>query len=651
MGSGQSSSAEPIVSPGSLGHGAENSKADLLEAERIKHARRTMAAAGCGECPMDGDSINPMNNELEHPNQKPAPDQPFPLPLIREKSSIPKAGTNDTWTYPSPQMFWNAMLKKGWHWEEDQLTEKDMENIIRIHNANNEEAWREVLKWENLLHPECAEPKLKSFKGDAKKITPRARFRNLFLGYDLPFDRHDWIVDRCGVKEVQYVIDYYDGGAVDPQSKLFTILDVRPAFNDIGNIWDRMRSHFAAEMSLFFRAVLCSSSRVSFRNYTTPNSIATLKRSLLQVVKVPIREFGIDVSGLNEKQRKRVGYWLFICAGMCFGAVAIGGLTRLTESGLSMVNWDLFRTMKPPSNQQEWEAEFERYKMYPEYHYKSSNEEVTLAQFKFIWNMEYGHRMWGRAIGIVFLLPCIYFWARGYFPATMKRRMLIVAALIVAQGGIGWWMVKSGLDPSKNSEASVPRVSQYRLATHLSLAFVLYSLFLYNAISHFVTPRKDITRLPKFRLLRGLSHSSKALVFITAFMGAIVAGLDAGLVYNSWPKFADFWVPENMLSRTPMWKNFFENDVTTQFIHRNLAYLTLMTITATWLVGYRMGLHRRAKIALHATMAMGYGQAVLGIYTLLYYVPVWLASLHQCGSMTLLSLTLWLTNELRRIPK
>ncbi|KAJ1373764.1 putative cytochrome c-type heme lyase, variant 2 [Parelaphostrongylus tenuis] len=261
MGSGQSSSAEPVTSPDYLRHQTDGSKADISESERLKHARRSMAAAGqtgcpkaaeradqqrskvsegCSGCPMDGESVNPLNNELDHPNQKPAPGQPFPLPLTREKSSIPKAGTNDTWTYPSPQMFWNAMLKKGWRWEEDQLTEKDMDNIIRIHNANNEEAWREVLKWENLLHPECAEPKLKSFKGDAKKITPRARFRNLFLGYDLPFDRHDWIVDRCGVKEVQYVIDYYDGGAVDPQSKLFTILDVRPAFNDLGNIWDRM---------------------------------------------------------------------------------------------------------------------------------------------------------------------------------------------------------------------------------------------------------------------------------------------------------------------------------------------------------------------------------------------------------------------------
>ncbi|CAB3404038.1 unnamed protein product [Caenorhabditis bovis] len=227
------------------------------EAERIRKAQHHMASAGsecpmtaeqkaaaagdgCGGCPVGADKLNPLNNELEHPNQKPAPDQPFPLPTERQKSSIPIAGTEkDTWTYPSPQMFWNAMLKKGWRWQDDQLSEKDMKNIIAIHNANNEEAWKEVLKWENLLHPECAEPKLKSFKGDAKNISPRARFRKL-LGYDLPFDRHDWIVDRCGMKTVQYVIDYYDGGAVDPSSKLFTVLDVRPAMNDLGNIWDRM---------------------------------------------------------------------------------------------------------------------------------------------------------------------------------------------------------------------------------------------------------------------------------------------------------------------------------------------------------------------------------------------------------------------------
>ncbi|KAL6735914.1 hypothetical protein Aduo_006313 [Ancylostoma duodenale] len=404
-------------------------------------------------------------------------------------------------------------------------------------------------------------------------------------------------------------------------------------------------------MSLLFRAALRGASGFSCRLYAAQNSINVLRSSLSNVVKTPIRNFGIDISGINAQQCKRVGYWLFLCAGMCYGAVAIGGLTRLTESGLSMVNWDLFRSMRPPLTQKEWEEEFERYKKYPEYHYKSSSEEMTLSQFKFIWHMEYGHRMWGRLTGVVFLLPCIYFWARGYFPVTMKRRMAIAAAMMLAQGGIGWWMVKSGLDPSNNSESSVPRVSQYRLATHLTIAFLLYSLFLYNGISHFVSPQAQIAKIPNFGMLRGLSHGSKALVFITAFMGAIVAGLDAGLVYNSWPKFGETWIPENMLSRSPKWRNFFENDVTTQFIHRNLAYLTLVTITATWIVGCRMGLPRRAKIALHSTMIMAYAQAALGIYALLYYVPVWLGSLHQCGSMTLLSFALWLTNELRRIPK
>ncbi|CAJ0950735.1 unnamed protein product, partial [Mesorhabditis belari] len=227
-------------------------------ATRLRNARRNIAqvqsnqpAAGyqseCpssgaqagGGCPVPHAGVDPANNELAHPNQKPAPDQPFALSTDRQKSTIPRAGTEATWVYPSPQMFWNAMLKKGWRWEDDHLSQKDMENIIRIHNANNEEAWREVLKWELLLHPECGNPQLKSFKGDAQNLSPRARFRG-WLGYQLPFDRHDWIVDRCGEAEVRYIIDYYDGGAVDPKSKLFTHLDVRPAMDRAGNAWDRM---------------------------------------------------------------------------------------------------------------------------------------------------------------------------------------------------------------------------------------------------------------------------------------------------------------------------------------------------------------------------------------------------------------------------
>ncbi|XP_046390474.1 holocytochrome c-type synthase [Ischnura elegans] len=194
-----------------------------------------------GGCPVRdvGGDINPLNM-MPPPNQQPAPDQPFPLPTSREISTIPKAGTKDEfWVYPSQQMFWNAMLRKGWRWKESELNPTDMDHIIKIHNANNEMAWQEVLKWEALHARECWTPKLKSFGGRAKDYSPRARIRH-WMGYELPFDRHDWIVDRCG-KEVRYVIDYYDGGVVDGSSHRFALLDVRPAMDSWENIWDRMK--------------------------------------------------------------------------------------------------------------------------------------------------------------------------------------------------------------------------------------------------------------------------------------------------------------------------------------------------------------------------------------------------------------------------
>lgn len=251
MGAGQS---QPSLPQAAAQESKQPNETPEEYAARLRSARRNIASvqgatdyqsecpsagATAGGCPVQHQALDPANNELAHPNQKPAPDQPFTLSTSRQKSSIPRAGTESTWVYPSPQMFWNAMLKKGWRWEDDHLSQKDMENIIRIHNANNEEAWMEVLKWELMLHPECGNPQLKSFKGDAQNLSPRARLRG-WLGYQLPFDRHDWIVDRCGQAEVRYVIDYYDGGAVDPKSKLFTHLDVRPAMNRPGNIWDRM---------------------------------------------------------------------------------------------------------------------------------------------------------------------------------------------------------------------------------------------------------------------------------------------------------------------------------------------------------------------------------------------------------------------------
>ena len=193
------------------------------------------------ECPVDhmaADDINPLNM-MPAANQQPAPDQPFSLPTNRQVSSIPKATVEgDFWVYPSQQMFWNAMLRKGWRWRNDDISQKDMDDIIKIHNANNEQAWREVLKWEALHARECCTPRLRSFGGKASSYSPRARIRH-WMGYELPFDRHDWIVDRCGTN-VRYVIDYYDGGQVN-EKYTFALLDVRPAMDSWVNVWDRMK--------------------------------------------------------------------------------------------------------------------------------------------------------------------------------------------------------------------------------------------------------------------------------------------------------------------------------------------------------------------------------------------------------------------------
>ncbi|XP_003976893.1 cytochrome c-type heme lyase [Takifugu rubripes] len=195
------------------------------------------------ECPMkaarNGQSDIDPTNMMPPPNQVPAQDQPFPLSVVREESNIPRFNEDKKWVYPSEQMFWNAMLRKGWRWRDDDLSAPDMSNIIKIHNNNNEQAWQEILKWEAMHARECpCGPTLKRFGGKAKEYSPRARVRH-WMGYELPFDRHDWIIDRCGT-EVRYVIDYYDG-EIDKDTYRFSILDVRPAFDSLGAVWDRMK--------------------------------------------------------------------------------------------------------------------------------------------------------------------------------------------------------------------------------------------------------------------------------------------------------------------------------------------------------------------------------------------------------------------------
>ncbi|KAG8435474.1 hypothetical protein GDO86_013417 [Hymenochirus boettgeri] len=345
----------------------------------------------------------------------------------------------------------------------------------------------------------------------------------------------------------------------------------------------------------------------------------------------------------NPATERIMGRWLLVCSGMVAGAVILGGVTRLTESGLSMVDWHLVKEMKPPSTNDEWVAEFEKYQQFPEF--KILNHNMTLNEFKFIWFMEYSHRMWGRAVGLAYILPAIYFWRKGWLKRGMKGRVLGLCGL----GLLGWYMVKSGLEEKPESH-DIPRVSQYRLAAHLGSALVLYCASLWTGLS-LLLPKNKLPETHQILQLRRFTHWTTGLVFLTALSGAFVAGLDAGLVYNSFPKMGDRWIPDDLIAISPTFKNIFENATTVQFDHRILGTTTVAAITGLYYYSRKVPLPRRAKLALNSLIAVAYLQVTLGISTLLLYVPTSLAATHQSGSLALLSMAIWLMNELRRLPK
>jgi len=346
-----------------------------------------------------------------------------------------------------------------------------------------------------------------------------------------------------------------------------------------------------------------------------------------------------------------VGWWMGGIAGMCFGAVVLGGVTRLTESGLSMVDWKLFGR-PPPMTEDAWMIELEKYKESPEFKYKNS--QITMDDFKFIWLMEYGHRMWGRTIGAVYYIPATLMWAAGYFTPALKKRVALGGVFLACQGLMGWYMVKSGLD-HKNFEGpnDVPRVSQYRLAAHLSAAMVLYSFMLWNSLSILKPPKSiPIEKFSKMDALslvnfRKLAMGTKGLVFLTAISGAFVAGLDAGLVYNSFPLMAGKVVPDDIFAYAPWLSNFTENPTTVQFDHRILGTTTLGVITAMAYKSRQLPLPAPARKAAMAVLFMGWMQVGLGITTLLTYVPVSVAAMHQSGALVTLSTAIWLSHELK----
>lgn len=327
----------------------------------------------------------------------------------------------------------------------------------------------------------------------------------------------------------------------------------------------------------------------------------------------------------RNKQLFAIRTWLLIVAAFVVATLIVGGATRLTGSGLSIVEWKPVTGVMPPLTDAQWAAEFDKYKQIPQY--REVNRGMSMSEFKTIFWWEWAHRVLGRLIGAVFLIPFLFFLWRGWIGKELRWPLYGLFGLGAIQGAVGWWMVTSGLSERVS-------VSQYRLAFHMTLACVIYAVIVW-----IVARMKGAELTPAPARLRIVAAILAALVLLQIYLGALVAGLDAGLVYNTWPHIDGALIParERLLFETPLWRNFFENALTVQFNHRMLAYLIL--VLALWHSWDTSRSTRDRSTRGYATLfvLLMVMQAVVGIATLLFAVPLALALLHQAMAILLLT--------------
>ncbi len=307
--------------------------------------------------------------------------------------------------------------------------------------------------------------------------------------------------------------------------------------------------------------------------------------------------------------------WLFTCAFLVFSMVVIGGLTRLSESGLSIVEWKLVSGILPPLSETAWQAEFAAYQTSPQF--QLVNHAMTLHDFQGIFWLEYLHRLLGRLVGLAYILPLLFFASRKAASPLFLWKMTSISALVGMQGVVGWYMVKSGL-------IHEPAVSQYRLGFHLCLAILIFSLTLWQWL------RLRMPATPTSTVHTKLSWYILTAIFLQIFMGALVAGLDAGLTYNTFPLMDGAWIPTGIYSNTPLWLNHFENIITVQFQHRVFAFVVLGLIGfQAWRIHHHpltSSASRHLSLILVSICSL---QIILGIITLIMVVPIHLAATHQ----------------------
>ena len=341
------------------------------------------------------------------------------------------------------------------------------------------------------------------------------------------------------------------------------------------------------------------------------------------------------MSAQND-HNKAIGLWLYVSAASIFLMAVIGAITRLTESGLSIAEWNPVMGALPPQSPDEWNRVFDLYKQTPQY--KDINNGMSLDEFKNIFFWEWFHRLWGRMIGIIYAVPFFYFLARRRLPKIYLPSFWGFLLLGGLQGAMGWYMVQSGLVDN-------PAVSHYRLAAHLLLAATLYGLMLHLAFKLRVETAHEMASLSP---LRKNIRACFVLTVLTMIWGAFVAGLDAGLIYNSFPMMGDYPWPGEGLDLEPLWRNTVENHATVQFIHRLLAITTLLFIG--WLVikSRRFHILPRLRRIFWGLGGMALTQVILGISALLSSVDIHLAVSHQAGAFLLLAFLIRINHE---IPK
>lgn len=339
----------------------------------------------------------------------------------------------------------------------------------------------------------------------------------------------------------------------------------------------------------------------------------------------------IQVNPTAQENDKLIARWLLTCAVVIFGMILLGGVTRLTDSGLSMVEWRPLMGIIPPLSQQDWQALFIKYQQFPEY--QKLNLGMTLGEFKVIFMYEYLHRVLGRIIGLLFFIPFVYFYFTRRISPQLLPKLLLMLFLGGCQGLMGWYMVKSGL-------VDIPHVSQYRLTAHLGLAIVIYGFIVWTALSLINKTVNQPAGLGR------LACILSGLIFLMILTGGLVAGTRAGYAYSTWPLMGDSFIPAGLYSMSPVWLSAFEDITTIQFNHRIFAYIIAALVVGFSLVALRKNISTSARNGIYIMLFLLLVQITLGISTLIFHVPVAIAAAHQIGAVALLTATLFVSHSL-----